>query len=197
MAASGPGTSASIPGSQPGAWSSSSLFRSVRQSWKMALSTVAPPRACCRADRKRGEIATSSRTFMLRQRFVPRQSSARSDRRIGRRPLARPLPPLAGRSGTLQRTHQEVRRQPASQRAAAPEVGCHESTEPRSCGLDRPTLLPRESPRLSLESSRLGFRAKVSNFNPSSSNERALPSQGHFTLRCEDGHRCSGSPQVG
>ena len=98
MAASGPGTGASIPGSQPGAWSSSSLFRSVRQSWKMALSTVAPPRACCRADRKRGEIATSSRTFMLRQRFVPRQSSARSDRRIGRRPLARSLPPLAGRS---------------------------------------------------------------------------------------------------
>ena len=22
----------------------------------------------------------------------------------------------------------------------------------------------------------------------------ATPSQGHFTLRCEDGHRCSGSP---
>ena len=84
--------------------------------------------------------------------------------------------PLAGRSGTLQRTHQEVRRHPASQRAVAPEVGCHESTEHRSCGLDRPTLLPRESPRLSLASSRLGFRPRVSYFNPSSSNERALPS---------------------
>ena len=99
-----------------------------------------PSRRWAGSDRKRGEIPTSSRTFMLSRCFVPRQSSQRSDRRIGRRPLGGPLQPLSGQSGTLQRNRQGVRRQPASRRVAALEVGCHESTARRSCDPDRPKL---------------------------------------------------------
>ena len=93
---------------------------------------------------------------MLRRCFVPRQSSQRSDRRIGRWPLGGPLQPLSGQSGTLQRNRQGVRRQPASRRVAALEVDCHESTAPRSCDPDRPKLPLRGLLRLSLESCHSG-----------------------------------------